>query len=216
MRCAGSRLLVSRYYPFALLHWINAFFDSNNRWSISMVVNLIMHKPPFKEWVVMSAILFGRSVSLLLHLACWRWIAPRPFQFSQLFLVLIDGNYRIMGDAIKVCGYNFCLLQSFYLYFADQRVGDVNNSSSRWWWQAEARAATFAKRSRTTATRKPLYQKVAQQDAWGSSSSCSPPSAGLLWCPGMRAFVLIFWHLLVVVHIFLAVHLLETVVWNFW
>jgi hypothetical protein len=71
----------------------------------------------FKEWVVMSAILFGRSVSLLLHLACWRWIAPRPFQFSQLFLVLIDGSYRIMGDAIKVCGYNFCLLQSFYFVF---------------------------------------------------------------------------------------------------
>jgi hypothetical protein len=32
----------------------------------------------------------------------------------------------------------------------------------------------------------------------------------------MRAFALIFWHLLVVVHIFLAVHLLETVFWNFW
>jgi hypothetical protein len=42
-----------------------------------------------------------------------------------------------------------------FVYHAE-RLGDVNNSSR--WWQAEARA-TFAKRSRTTATTKP-YQKV--------------------------------------------------------
>jgi hypothetical protein len=32
----------------------------------------------------------------------------------------------------------------------------------------------------------------------------------------MRGFVLMFLHLMVVVHMFLAVHLLETVVWKFW
>jgi hypothetical protein len=64
-----------------------------------------------------------------------------------------------MGDDI-VCGLiSVCCIS--FVYHAE-RVGDVNNSSR--WWQAEARA-TFAKRSRTTATTKPYQKVTVEQDA---------------------------------------------------